>query len=107
MIETPETSAGHRFVGQRVARSEDARFLTGHGRYVDDITLPGMLHAAFARSDVARGRITAIDVSAARELPGVVAVYTAADLNHRVLDHRVAVCMNSTEAASLMWPSPE
>ncbi len=89
MTETPETSAGHRFVGQRVARSEDARFLTGHGRYVDDITLPGMLHAAFARSDVARGRIVAIDVSAARELPGVVAVYTAADLNPRVLDHRV------------------
>jgi carbon-monoxide dehydrogenase large subunit len=48
-----------------------------------------MLHAAFARSDVARGRIMAIDVSAARELPGVVGVYTAADLNHRVLDHRV------------------
>jgi carbon-monoxide dehydrogenase large subunit len=81
--------AGHRFVGQRVTRSEDVRFVTGHGRYVDDIVVPGALHAAFARSDVARGRIVSIDASAARELPGVVAVYTAADLNPRVLDHRV------------------
>ena len=48
-------TAAARFVGQRVARHEDARFLTGRGQYVDDIPLPGALHAAFARSDVARG----------------------------------------------------
>ena len=58
--------AGNRFVGQRVQRREDARLLTGHGRYVDDITMPGLLHVAFVRSDVACGTITALDVSAAR-----------------------------------------
>jgi carbon-monoxide dehydrogenase large subunit len=79
-------TAGARFVGQRVARREDARFLTGRGRYVDDITLPGMLHAAFARSDVARGTITSIDTAAAAAMTGVVAVLVASDVNHLVQD---------------------
>jgi carbon-monoxide dehydrogenase large subunit len=70
-----------RFVGQAVRRREDPRLLTGHGRYVDDVVVPGMLHAAFVRSDVARARITHVDVEAARALPGVRAVLTAADLN--------------------------
>jgi len=76
-----------RFVGQRVARHEDARFLTGRGRFVDDISLPDGLHAAFRRSDVARGRIVSIDTVAAAAMPGVVAVYTAADLVPLMLDH--------------------
>ena len=75
-----EHTAG-RFVGQSVIRREDPRLLTGHGRYVDDVALPGMLHAAFVRSDVARARVTRIDVEAARALPGVHAVLTAAELN--------------------------
>jgi carbon-monoxide dehydrogenase large subunit len=75
---------GGRFVGQRVPRHEDARFLTGTGQYVDDIALPGTLHVAFARSHVARGRLTSIDTTAAAALPGVAAVLTAADLNHLV-----------------------
>ena len=50
------------------------------GRYVDDVALPGMLHAAFVRSPLAHARITSIDTTEARALPGVVAVYTAADL---------------------------
>ena len=62
-------------------RREDPRLLTGHGRYVDDVMLPGMLHCAFVRSDIARGRIVPVDVEAARALDGVVAVLTAADLN--------------------------
>lgn len=70
-----------RFVGQSVRRKEDARFLTGRGRYVDDLALPGMLHAAILRSPVARGRITTLDVEAARALPGVHAVYTAREIN--------------------------
>lgn len=82
-------AAGARFVGQRVARSEDPRFLTGRGEYVDDITLPRMVHAAFVRSHVARGRITAIDVEAANDIPGVVAVYVAEDLEPLLLNHRV------------------
>ncbi|HEY1636366.1 MAG TPA: xanthine dehydrogenase family protein molybdopterin-binding subunit [Acidimicrobiales bacterium] len=77
-------AAGGRFVGQRVPRHEDARFVTGTGHYVDDIVLPGTLHVAFARSHMARGRLTGVDTSAAAEVPGVIAVLTAADLNHLV-----------------------
>ena len=77
------TSAG-RFVGQAVRRREDPRLLTGRGSYVDDVTVPGMLHAAFVRSDLAHARITGLDVGAAQALPGVRAVFTAAELNPRV-----------------------
>jgi carbon-monoxide dehydrogenase large subunit len=68
-----------RFIGASVSRREDRRLLTGHGQYVDDVQLPAMLHAAFARSFVARGVIRSVDVSAALALPGVVAVYTGKD----------------------------
>ncbi len=78
-----------RFVGQRVARHEDARLVTGRGRYVDDIKVPRTLHAAFARSDVARGRIVSVDTAAAAAVPGVRAVFVASDLNPLVHDHRV------------------
>jgi carbon-monoxide dehydrogenase large subunit len=67
-------------VGQSVARNEDRRLLTGHALFVDDVRLEGMLHVAFVRSDHAHGVISSIDVSAALDRPGVVAVYTAADL---------------------------
>ncbi len=70
-----------RFVGQSVKRREDPRLLTGHGHFVDDVMLPAMLHCTFVRSDIARGRIVRVDVEEARALPGVVAVFTAADLN--------------------------
>ena len=70
-----------RYVGTRVNRVEDARLLTGRGTYVDDIVLPGMLHACFVRSPFARAAIRGIDTSAAVALPGVRAVFTAADLN--------------------------
>jgi len=69
-----------RFVGQRVPRKEDRRLLTGHGSFVDDIRLAGMLEVAFVRSPVARGRIRSIDVEPAKAVPGVRAVYTADDL---------------------------
>jgi carbon-monoxide dehydrogenase large subunit len=65
----------------RVARVEDARLLTGHGTYVDDIRLPGMLHACFVRSPFARAAIRGVDTAAALAAPGVRAVFTAADLN--------------------------
>jgi aerobic carbon-monoxide dehydrogenase large subunit len=70
-----------RYVGARVARVEDARLLTGHSVFVDDIVLPGMLHAYFVRSQYARALIRGIDTSAARAAPGVRFVFTAADLN--------------------------
>jgi aerobic carbon-monoxide dehydrogenase large subunit len=69
-----------RYTGASIKRSEDPRILTGAGRYVDDIKLPGMLHAAFVRSPLAHGLVLSVDVSAARELPGVVAVLTGAEL---------------------------
>lgn len=68
------------YVGARVPRVEDPRFLTGGHGYLDDIVLPGALHAAFVRSPHAHARITAIDTSEARAVPGVVGVFTAADL---------------------------
>jgi len=72
--------AEHRYLSARVPRNEDARLLTGRARFVDDVQLPGMVHAAFVRSEYAHARIRAVDVSAARERPGVIAVYTAEDL---------------------------
>jgi aerobic carbon-monoxide dehydrogenase large subunit len=70
-----------RYAGSRINRVEDARLLTGTGVYVDDIALPGMLHACFVRSPFARARIRGVDASAALALPGVRFVFSAADLN--------------------------
>ena len=67
-------------VGAPVTRNEDPRLLTGQALFTDDVELPGMLHAAFVRSPYAHARLGAVDVSAARARPGVVAVYTADDL---------------------------
>src|SRR5882757_5451402 len=69
-----------RYFGAPVKRNEDRRLLTGQALFIDDIELPGMLHAAFLRSQVAHARIESIDVSAALQHPGVVAVYVADDL---------------------------
>jgi carbon-monoxide dehydrogenase large subunit len=69
-----------KLIGQRVKRVEDPRLLTGQALFVDDVNMPGMLHAAFLRSDHAHARLRSVDVSAARERPGVVAVYTAEDM---------------------------
>jgi len=69
-----------RYFGAPISRNEDARLLSGQALFVDDVELPGMLYAAFLRSNVAHAHIRSIDVAAARARPGVVAVYTAADL---------------------------
>ncbi|BBY81784.1 xanthine dehydrogenase family protein molybdopterin-binding subunit [Mycolicibacterium pulveris] len=81
-----------RYAGTRVARVEDSRLLTGHGTFVDDVIRPGMLHACFVRSPFARARINGINASAALAMPGVHAVFTAADLNPDVQEawHAVA-----------------
>jgi carbon-monoxide dehydrogenase large subunit len=63
-------------IGASVVRKEDKRFITGKGRYVDDIKLLGMTHAHFVRSPHAHARVKSIDVSAAEAMPGVVAVLT-------------------------------
>ena len=71
---------GARSVGARVMRVEDPRILTGRGRYVDDVVLPDMLHAAFLRSPIPHGRLLGVDASEARRLEGVVAVYTGEEI---------------------------
>jgi carbon-monoxide dehydrogenase large subunit len=72
-----------RYIGAAVHRKEDRRLLTGHGVYIDDVTLPGMLHAAFLRSTLAKGTIISIDTSAAEQARGVVAVFTWRDFDGR------------------------
>jgi len=69
-----------RLVGEPVRRNEDARLLTGRALFVDDVQVTGMLHVAFLRSQYAHARLSGVDVAAARRRPGVVAVYSAADL---------------------------
>jgi carbon-monoxide dehydrogenase large subunit len=69
-----------KFIGERVRRREDPRLITGQATYVDDVSLPGALQMAILRSPYASARIAAIDASAARRAPGVVAVVTSADV---------------------------
>ena len=66
--------------GQSVRRTEDIRFITGHGQYTDDVRLPGEARVAFVRSPYGHARILSIDTEAAKSAPGVVAVLTQADL---------------------------
>ena len=67
-------------IGARVARKEDKRFITGAGRYVDDMVVPGMKHAAFVRSPYAHAQIKKIDVKKAQAMPGVHGVLTGKEL---------------------------
>jgi carbon-monoxide dehydrogenase large subunit len=67
-------------IGQPVPRKEDATLLRGQGRYTDDINLPNQAYAYILRSQVAHGRIKSIDTAAAKAMPGVLGVYTGADL---------------------------
>lgn len=89
-VETRPESTGE--IGRDRRRKEDARLITGRTRWTDNITLPGMLHLAMVRSPFAHARITGIDVSAAREADGVMAVVTGADLGESM-----GACINA-------WP---
>ena len=75
-----ETSDFH-YIGKPLARKEDKRLITGQGRYLDDIVVPGALHACFVRSPHAHARILSVSADAARELPGVTGVFTGDDLD--------------------------
>jgi carbon-monoxide dehydrogenase large subunit len=74
----------NKMVGQKIKRKEDPRFITGKGKYTDDVKLAGLLHLVLLRSDRGHARIKRIDVSKARSAPGVVAVYTGKDLEGKV-----------------------
>ena len=67
-------------LGQAVLRKEDQRYLTGTGQYTDDVAMPRQTHAYFLRSPHAHATIRAIDTSKAKDAPGVVAIFTGADL---------------------------
>ena len=78
MTDITTGTAGGPF-GQRIPRKEDARLLTGRGRYVADVRLPDQVHVAFVRSPLAHARIVSVDVTAALALDGVLTVATGAD----------------------------
>ena len=67
-------------VGQPALRTEDPTLVRGEGRYTDDLSLPGQAYAAIVRSSHAHGVLKGIDTAAARAMPGVLAIYTGADL---------------------------
>jgi carbon-monoxide dehydrogenase large subunit len=79
-IRQGETKMGIEGIGASVVRKEDKRFITGKGRYVDDIKLVGLTHAHFIRSPHAHAKIKSIDSSAAQSMPGVIAVLTGQEL---------------------------
>lgn len=80
MSTTESAFGGDTYVGARVHRVEDPRFLMGRGKYVADIVVPRMLHAAFVRSPYAHAVVRSIDLEPARQMPGVVAAYSGKDL---------------------------
>src|SRR6202161_3964031 len=78
-VMTAQTETQAPELGRARPRKEDARLVTGQTNWTDNIVLPGMLHMAFLRSPYAHAKITSVDVSAAKELPGVIAAFTGAD----------------------------
>jgi carbon-monoxide dehydrogenase large subunit len=78
-VEQPPTTT--KWVGQAIRRKEDPRLIMGRARYVDDINVTGQLWAAFVRSPEAHAKIVSIDTSAAKEYPGVVAVYSGKEVD--------------------------
>jgi carbon-monoxide dehydrogenase large subunit len=80
-VSTAPPSSGA--IGARIPRRELKRLLSGHGRYIDDIKLPRMLHACFVRSPHPHAKIVSMDIEAAMQAPGVAAVLTAAEINPR------------------------
>ena len=77
--ETPAEAGPEYEVGRARTRKEDARLITGQTNWTDNITLPGLVHVAFVRSPYSHARITSVDLSAAREAPGIIAAYSGAD----------------------------
>src|SRR2546429_2900479 len=76
---TADTQAPQSELGRARPRKEDARLVTGQTNWTDNIVLPGMLHMAFVRSPMAHARITSVDLSEARAIPGVIAAFSGAD----------------------------
>jgi aerobic carbon-monoxide dehydrogenase large subunit len=92
-----------RYLGAHVKRREDPRLLAGQGRFLDDLTLPGLLHAAFARSTHAHALVRRVDAEPARLLPGVVLVLTGRDLEGEVAP--LAPRLESPGFTPTAWPA--
>jgi carbon-monoxide dehydrogenase large subunit len=93
-------------LGQRITRVEDEPLLRGRGRFIDDIGLPQLLHAAFFRSPYAHARLKRIDVTSARALPGVRAVFTYADLRPHLTSDRIPLALPSAAIRFAVDPYP-
>jgi carbon-monoxide dehydrogenase large subunit len=91
-------------IGARIARLEDPPLLRGEGRFVDDLKVSGVLHAAFVRSQHAHARIQKISTSAAAALPGVHAVLTLDDLAPAMTQRRMSRVSHSGMALGKAWP---
>lgn len=101
---TPSAETRAAAIGLARERVEDLRFLKGRGRYIDDVTIDGMLHGVVLRSPVAHARIKSIDVSAALAMPGIKAVFTARDLDATVLIPMRAASLPGYERSFLQPP---
>jgi carbon-monoxide dehydrogenase large subunit len=93
-------------LGHRIKRVEDGPLLRGQGRFVDDIRLPGLLHAAFLRSPHAHARLKRVDVSAARAVSGVRAVFAYADLRPHLKCDRIPLALPSAAIRVSVDPYP-
>src|SRR5712664_716413 len=85
-------------IGRSIKRLEDGRLLRGDGQFIDDLKPEGHLHVGLLRSPIASGRVAMLDTSAARAAPGVVAVFTAADLEGTC--HPLTVHLTTAGASS-------
>src|SRR5579862_3957191 len=91
-------------IGARVTRKEDYRCLTGSGQYTDDINQPGQSYAVFLRSPHAHAKINSINTDAAKRAPGVVAIYTGADLPAAVGGLPCGWLITSTDGTPMKEP---
>ena len=92
---------GAKHFGARVQRIEDPALLQGKGRFVDDVKIPGTLHACFLRSPYAHARLRSIDASRALALDGVIAVFTSADMPERMQRERMPMLVPNAAIAAL------
>ena len=97
-IQDTATTRSAYAIGEPVKRKEDSQLLRGQGRYTDDINLPNQAYAYILRSTIAHGRIKSIDIEAAKAMPGVLAIYTGADLK-RLRHHPVRRCRSRAATA--------
>ena len=96
-----------RSFGTRVKRNVDPKLLKGEGSFIDDLDLPGVLHAAFVRSPFARAKIKSIDTEYARSMDGVMAIYTCDKIGNLDMELPLLIphdCMNDARTQRTLPP---